>query len=197
MTPIILFAMIAMGQANPHVSEKCAYNNTAMMALVEREFDQDMEGGWRKVAALGCDLEAADLIKEWRTTHDSKSTTLYWHEGQLRAAAGQKDNAIVLFDKARKDPADDAEWGWNLYVDASIAFLANDKPSLMAAREKLAALPEPESLKTMVDVHGKPAKMDWPMNLDVLDRFIRCWGLSYNEAYQCPVASEPESKRAP
>jgi hypothetical protein len=193
----MLIAMLVMVQPNTEITSPCAYNSAAMMALAEREFDQDMQGGWRKVAASGCDLEAADLIKDWRTRHNSNSTTLFWHEGQLRASAGQNNAAIILFEKARKDAVEDAEWGWNLYVDGSIAFLNNDKLALLAARKTLASLPEPESLKSMVDVNGQPAKVKWPMNLHVLDAFIQCWGLSYKQAYACTRPSSPESKTAP
>ena len=169
----------------------CSYNRTAMIELSQNEFDQDMAGGWRKLANAGCEQEAADLIADWIRTNKSTSTTLYWHEGQMRASIGQNDAAIALFEKARKSESEDAGWGWNHYVDGTIAFLRGDKAALMASRSRLSLLPELESAKNMTDIDGNPIKIVWPMNLDVLDSLISCWGKSYNEAYGCPRPTSP------
>src|ERR1700730_4707468 len=119
----------------------CIFDRAKLLALDEHSFDQDMNGGWRAVAQHeDCTEVAADLIREYRETRGLVSTILYWPEGPLRALAGATDEAIRLFEKSRK--ADDA-FGWNLYVDASIAFLRHDKPALLAAREALARRPRP------------------------------------------------------
>ena len=170
----------------------CSYDRTAMIALSQNEFDQDMSGGWRKLADAGCQLEAAELIADWRTAHKSSSTALYWHEGQMRASIGQNDVAIALFEKARKSESEDAGWGWNHYVDGTIAFLRGDKAALLAARTRLSLMPEPESAKNAIDIHGNPVKTVWPLNLDVLDRLISCWGKSNNQAYGCLGASRAD-----
>ena len=170
----------------------CSYDRMAMIALSQNEFDQDMSGGWRKLADAGCEREAADLIADWRTTHKSRSTTLYWHEGQMRASIGQYDAAIALFEKARKSESEDAGWGWNHYVDGTIAFLRGDKAALLTARTRLSLMPEPEGAKNAIDIHGNPVETVWPLNLDVLDSLISCWGKSYNEAYGCLGASKAD-----
>jgi len=170
----------------------CSYDRMAMIALSQNEFDQDMSGGWRKLADAGCEREAADLIADWRTTHKSRSTTLYWHEGQMRASIGQYDAAIALFEKARKSESEDAGWGWNHYVDGTIAFLRGDKAALLATRTRLSLMPEPEGAKNAIDIHGNPVETVWPLNLDVLDSLISCWGKSYNEAYGCLGASKAD-----
>ena len=51
----------------------------------------------------------------------------------------------LSFKRTYKDGDD--EKAWNLYVDGTIAFLNKDKPSLQAARDKLAKVPVPEKLK--------------------------------------------------
>jgi hypothetical protein len=158
----------------------CIFDRAKILALDEYSFDQDMNGGWRAVAQNEeCTEVAADLIREYRETRGLVSTILYWHEGQLRATAGSTDEAIRLFEKSRK--ANDA-FGWNLYVDASIAFLKHDKPALLAAREALARLPRPKDFDPR-DAHGKVVDISWPPNLSFVDGFITCFDRGYKEAY--------------
>jgi hypothetical protein len=158
----------------------CMFDRAELLALDEHSFDQDMNGGWRAVAQHEeCIEVAADLIREYRETRGLISTILYWHEGQLRAEAGSTDEAIRLFEKSRK--ADDV-FGWNLYVDASIAFLKRDKPALLAAREALARLPRPENFNPR-DAQGHVVYISWPPNLDFVDGFITCFDRGYKEAY--------------
>ena len=194
---IQLGIFLAFSHGSPSTNVECQYDRSKMLALDQTAFDQDMNGGWRQIAKAGCDLVAADLIEDWRIFNGISSSTLFWHEGQLRAAAGQSTAAAILLERARKPDSEDAGWGWNFYVDGTIAFLSGDKAALVIAREKLSKLPEHEGLKDMKDVHGNPAKIKWPMNLHVLDGFIHCWGQSYKEAYACPLPTTAESKRAP
>ena len=176
----LLFATTLSGQG------QCAYDQNAMLLLDQNAFDQDMDGGWRTLAANGCDAQAADLIAKWREVHHAEDPILYWHEGQLRANAGEYDRAVRLFEAARHPASEDEKWGWNLYVEGSIAFLEGDLPALESARAKLSMLPEPPEFQSIKDVHGNLATIAWPMNLHVLDGFIRCWGKRYKEAYNCP-----------
>lgn len=156
--------------------QTCLYDRKAMLALGEDAFDQDMTGGWRTLSDKGCTLVAADLIADYRAVHPRIRRTFlsFWHEGQLRAEAGQTRRAIALFSRARKTLAEDAGFGWNLYVDGSIAFLRHDRTALQSARDRLAALPKPD---------GVPATLRWPMNLNVLDGFLPCFGKDYRTAY--------------
>ena len=172
--------LLALASANaPH--ERCAVDRLAMLALDQRRFDQDIAGGWRPLADLGCDLAAADLIAAWRAVHASAHPDLFWHEGQMRANAGQTDAAIALFERARHPAATDAI-GWNLYVDGTIAFLRRDRTGLLAARDRLARLPAPKDWHPN-DPDGKPVRIAWPLNLNVLDGFLQCWDASYRDAY--------------
>lgn len=169
----------------------CSYDHAAMLALEQRAFDQDMTGGWRGLSNRGCTAEAADLIRDWRTAHPADrpdaATILFWHEGQLRAELGQTEEAIALFERSRKSEEMDRGWGWNLYVDGSIAFLRGNRPGLERARAALAGLPPPPELANARGPDGKPMAIRWPMNLNVLDGFLRCWGQSYHDAYGCAV----------
>ena len=164
---------------------RCGYDRQQMLLLTLEQFDQDPERGWRKVASLpGCERAAADLIRDYRVRKGSQSSTLYWHEGQLRASAGETSAAAALMAKAyhAKGPLDT---GWNHYVDATIAFLRNDRHGLVQARQKLATTPWPSGLQ-YVDEDGirKPGPWSgWPANLDVVDGLIACFGKPYAEAY--------------
>src|SRR5690554_5748864 len=62
-----------------------------LLSLGQEAFDQDLpDGGWRGVAnRSGCEIAAADLIREYRELHDSTDTIIFWHEGQMRAMANQ------------------------------------------------------------------------------------------------------------
>lgn len=111
---------------------------------------------------------------------------LTWHEGQARAMAGQTQQAIELFDQSRHPPEEDAPFGWNLYVDGSIAFLRGDRQALQSARDRLAILPRPENFSP-VGTDGEVIEIAWPLNLNVLDAFLRCWGQPYKAAYFCPA----------
>ncbi len=183
-------APVATGRKPPLAAPmpaSCRYDKAAMLALDERAFDQTMSGGWRALASAGCDLAAADAIQAWRAAHGGEPRTaglLNWHEGQLRANAGQTAPAIALFETARKAPAEDAAFGWNLYVDGSIAFLRRDLAGLDAARARLAALPRPPGYAP-VGVDGKPRAFAWPMNLNILDGLVACWNRGYKQAYAC------------
>ena len=190
---LVFFAMIAAQTPTP---ADCRYDKPSMMALDERAFDQTMTGGWRTLANAGCDAQAADLIAEWRAAHPANLRTaglLQWHEGQLRANAGQTTRAIALFEAARKPAEEDAGFGWNLYVDGSVAFLRRDLAGLDTARAKLAALPRPAGYAP-VGADGKPRAYAWPMNLNILDGFVACWNRSYKQAYAC---AKPAVKTLP
>lgn len=183
----MLFALALLAQTVPPAAPPapdCSHDRDALLALPQQAFDQDMDGGWRALANRGCDAQAADLIRDWRTRHSIHDSILTWHEGQMRANIGQTDAAIALFDQSRKPADEDAPFGWNHYVDGSIAFLRRDRPALERARAQLALLPQPDWFKP-VGPDGQPQPVIWPMNLHVLDGFLACWDQPYAQAYGC------------
>lgn len=133
-TLLLALALAAATCAVPAMAA-CDYDLQAMLELDEQAFDQDLTsggGGWRKIAREpGCELDTADLIRAYRDRHGVEGGTLAWHEGQMRASAGQYAQAARLFEAARRKPAEDPA-GWNHYVDASIAFLERDMDRLLA-----------------------------------------------------------------
>ncbi|WP_137863702.1 MULTISPECIES: hypothetical protein [unclassified Sphingomonas] len=196
-----MFALTFALLAFQHSPADCAYDRAAILALDERAFDQNLEGGWRSLAAAGCTPEAADLIRDWRVLHKATATILFWHEGQLRAEAGQADQAIALFEQSRRTMGEDGSQAWNLYVDGSLAFLRRDRAAFDAARAKLSALPQPATFdanpkgpdgKPILLPDGRPLTVAWPPNLNVFDRLSRCWGQGYKVAYACPAGRASE-----
>lgn len=166
----------------------CRYDRDAFLALDQNAFDQDLSGGWRALQERGCIAEAADLIRDYRSAKPRPNASLLsWHEGQLRAMLRQDQAAIDLFDASR-NTADTDFIGWNHYVDGSIAFLRRDRAALQKARDTLAALPRPANLAMRI-VNGISVPVAWPLNLNVLDGFLKCFDLPYKEAYGTPGCS--------
>lgn len=186
---ILLALSAAAAEPGGSAPNPCAFDERAMLGLDFRAFDQDLNGGWRSVSQNpACRGKAADLIKAYREFNiKPRLTTLYWHEGQLRAEAGEVDAAVSLMALAKKEPFLHGfdQGDWNAYVDATIAFLRGERRKLLAARKRLAEFPVPEGYRYR-DAHGmlrtgRPP--GWPYNLDVVDGLIRCFGRSYAEAY--------------
>src|SRR5690554_3558350 len=81
---------------------ECLTPGIDYMALEFQEFDQTMDAGWREVANReGCALAAADLIARYRDNkpdlREGQLSIMRWHEGQMRAEAGQNEQAVALF----------------------------------------------------------------------------------------------------
>jgi len=196
--------------AAARAADACAYDHAALLALDEDAFDQDLAnggGGWRAIGNRpGCELVAADLLADYRAAHPDSGGILAWHEGQMRANAGQYAQAIPLFEAARK-PADKDMGGWNPYVDATLAFVRRDKRALLKARKKLAAVEYPggdglppldHGYFTVPTAPGQPVvRMRWPPNIDVVDGLVHCFDKPYAEAYasNCrPAPPKPAPK---
>jgi hypothetical protein len=162
------------------VAATCVYDRAALLALDIDAFDQDLDGGWRAVANQnGCLSAAADLIRDYHAALPEKSFLLYWHEGQARAIDGDYAAAVPLFEKSYKQ--NDA-FGWNLYVDATMAFIRRDRTALGKAYLALANLPLPANVQ--LDQNGNPPADSWPPNLDVVEDLLACFDRQYKEAYQ-------------
>ncbi len=100
--------------------EKCSYD-PEILSLSFDEFDQDMNNGWRQVAQqLGCEMEAARLIRIYRLNMEQRIPVLYFHEGQLKASAGDYPGAVSAL---RQSFEKQDSFGWNAYVRATMAFL--------------------------------------------------------------------------
>lgn len=170
----------------------CIHDKPALLELEIQQFDRTIGEGWRPIASkAGCELVAADLIAEYRKTRldpedDRSAAALSWHEGQMRAAAGQSERAIDRFNGTYRQPErHNADVAWNLYVRATIAFLEEDRELLDATHHELVTLPEPDfwaaAAKRTKETYGYEPL--WPNNLNVVEAFQRCFNKSYAEAY--------------
>ncbi len=127
--------------------EKCIPNADRLLALDFVAFDQDPSGGWRSVGAQdGCEGAIADLIARYRKSKGKspeRAKMLEWHEAQARAMAGQTDRAIKILQHRPDEETPEAQTYYDepaaLYRNATIAFLENDRPALVAARARLAS----------------------------------------------------------
>ena len=189
-----LLALLAALAAAP---DTCAVDRTAMFALPAEAFDQDMSGGWRPLARrAACRTAAADLIRDYRETNRAKlkSSDLhlsYWHEGQLRAMAGEERTAVplLLAGVASPDINDFTD-----YALGSVAFLLRDRAALESARARLAKLPRPADwASTQAAFKAKFSfEPSWPPNLDALDGLLACFDRPYAEAYS--ATCRPKAK---
>lgn len=198
----IVSAALAMyaGQAQSlQATPDCSHDRAAMLAMDLDAFDQTYESGWRTLANIkGCEAAAADLIADWRARNAPDNPSLMrWHEGQLRAAAGDAEGAIQSMrlsaaeEEAAGDMADLA------YKQATIAFLERDRDSLTDWRDRLAATPRPEGFDEAADKFEAEYgwRPLWPSNLNVVDGLIACFDQPYAVAYttECQPGSGPSA----
>lgn len=191
---ISFFTAFSVNATNRQDADRCAYDREALLSLDEKAFDQDVpNGGWRKIGNMpGCEAAAAELIAAYRERYPDSSSTVAWHQGQMLAFSGMNKQAIPVLESSKKDPAQDVA-GWNHYVDATIAFLSGDKESLERARDQLATVPygSAPDMPPLVDGFMEfptqpgqpPIRMRWPLNIDVVDGLVKCFGKAYSEAY--------------
>lgn len=182
----------AQPQSQGTASTACVHDRARLLALDEHNFDQDLSGGWRALADKGeeCELVAADLLRDYRQLHKNDSTMLLWHEGQMRAFAGQYAQAIDLM-RLSRGPGEEDKGGWKAYVDATVAFLGRDEAALEKARQRLAALAPPSGEKLVIKdgyfevktPDGQTLNMRWPPNIDVVEGLQNCFDQPYKIAY--------------
>jgi hypothetical protein len=167
----------------PEPSLLCEYDHH-VLDLGFETFDQDMKGGWRALAdKRGCEGKAADIVRDYRQKYKSIIPLLYWHEAQIRASIGENKEAILLMEASR-EPDDGDLSGWNPYVDATIAFLRNDKSSFLQARTRLEHFKKPSDW---------PTDAEWPQNGGVVAGLWNCFGKPYKVAYS--VSCRPANGR--
>ncbi len=183
MSLIAILTALSLGQT------PCPKPTAAMLALSLHDFDQT-DAGWRSLESEGCEATTADAIARYRSDNavrlaDDDTGTLDWHEGQMRASAGQTEAAIALFE-AGLEATDDT---FRPYHEATIAFLKKDRPAFDAARARLLALPEPQAFTRAkaryAETYPDLPPLQWPLNRDIVDGFAACFDRPYREAYAC------------
>jgi hypothetical protein len=179
-------------------AEECVENHDALMTLSQNAFDQDIHGGWRTIADKdGCLGVAADLIQEFRETHEptNRIFVLFWHEGQLRAELGQTAQALALFKQAYRPQGDNWKIApWNYYADATIAYLERDRKALQAAHDRLYTLQKPDGWANYVTRYKEMVGTvpEWPEHANAVNSLIKCFEKPYSEVFgdDCYVPQE-------
>ncbi len=183
MSLIAIVAALSLGQT------PCLQPDAAMLALSLHDFDQT-DAGWRSLESEGCEASTADAIARYRSENATRlagedTGTLDWHEGQMRASAGQTEAAIAIFE-ARLDKSHAST---RPYHEATVAFLKRDRAAFDAARARLLALPEPEAFTRAkaryTETYPDLPPLQWPLNRDIVDGFAACFDRPYREAYAC------------
>lgn len=177
-------------QAASSPPDACSVSGSNALDMTFEDFDSG-EIGWRRWGDNGCEREAAALIIEFRNRHaekldPSQVKLLDWHAGQLYAGAGDYGFAIERMLLVQEQEAEPVELE---YTKATIAFLRSDREALLAARERMVAIQEPANFSKAADLFVATYNLPrprWPMNIDVVDRLITCFGWSYQTAYACP-----------
>jgi hypothetical protein len=172
-----------------------ADETNTLLALDPRAFDQDFSGGWRPIGNRDCHVAAAGLILGYidQTSYDlgdRQIRLMRWHAGQMMAYAGDYASAIDLLEDTHNPDSDDPSW--NLYVDATLAFLRRDRDAIQAVRDQLAAVPVSEEeqearrqfLRDNPRIHMPSGFVTEPANLPVVDRLLDCFDADYGTAYQ-------------
>ena len=141
----------------------------SLMNLSFEEFDQNMQGGWRMYANNQDFKSATDLIKLYLEQHNEleagQREVMSFHCGQLLALMDKNQEAIPYM-KASKKTEDVMQW--NIYVDATIAFLRKDREAFNAKKTELAQ-------KSMMP-------LDQNKNLNVLNLLEANFESTYQEA---------------
>jgi len=152
------------------------------LSLSFNDFDQDLHGGFRKLAHQGCELAAAMVIDSYVVSAPNRMNELgrgglLFHAGQLYAYSELNQLAAQRFLQSLDlHEPQDADVAWNTYVLASIAFLNKDRAELIHQRDILARAKDTPGNK---------------MNLKVVNRFVQCFGRLYSQAYEsCTVGSK-------
>jgi predicted Ser/Thr protein kinase len=152
--------------------------------LTWQEFNQT-GGYWRELAEVRRFAEAAGMIEEYLEAHPelekgdeaANGASLHFHAAQCLALAGLTAPALEHLRCAyHSQGAPASGLLWNEYVAGTEAFLRGDRPSLVAAHEKVS--------RSAVE-SNKP-------HLQVLDRLIANFGRPYAEAYEIRNQNHPE-----
>lgn len=128
------------------------------------QFDQKLDSGWRTVMVQMHYLDAAEFIKQYQSQHSKtllkwQKASLAYHLGVLYSLANERQEAIYWFRQALAPRLS----GNPAYVNAHIAFEADNKEALLQARDKITALAPSEmrsedlgEIDAMIKYFGQP-----------------------------------------
>jgi len=177
MSILALMAVLTIGQpAEPALT--CAVTDeqrTANRALSFMDFDQRgvTPQTARKLGERKCYAEAAAASEDYLLFGPDltrrEADVVSWHLAQYLASAGREAEAAHVMATTRREPEETPDgFDWNTYLLGSYAFLVKDRAMLDDAVARLAAQGGQRNL----------------MNGRVLRRLQKCFGSSYEDAYE-------------
>lgn len=146
------------------------------LKLSYEKFDQSNDG-WRPLIVnhghlILCFAQATKLIENYLLKYPSiperQKTILYFHAGQNSADNGNKKEAMNFMRKALLTQTAPQSLYWNNYVNATIAFLNDDKKSLLHYQKIMSQSPENTNNNFLIFIHS----------------FVTNFGKPYIEAYR-------------
>ena len=185
MLAALFFALVQPAAAT--VCEISADQRAGYLAMSYEDFDQTPGEGWRPMGeSEACYTAAGDLIADYLLySHASLEAynvrVLRFHAGQMFAFAGDTDRALAFFQASYGAPYGESDrLDWNSYVDATIAFLADDREALEAAHGRL--------------LEQTPFENGMIPNLNIADGFLACYGEGYPKAYSAECMSDGRAR---
>lgn len=140
------------------------------LSLSYQAFALMPDQGFKALASMGCEKQAADLIQIYINANDAEQFQLYWEIAQLRALHGDYDQAIDNANRAllKKEDFASSPLRWNDFVLATVGFLEQDMAKLSYHRDRVAV--------------GKDEHPRNLYNLRTLDNLIKYFNYNYRYA---------------
>lgn len=175
-----LVVHICSAQNNPMDSVLRDPDRESILSLPWNRFDQTQDSGWRMYANRKQHLEAAKLIEDYLNRHNELSerqrALSHFHAAmqyvfQAREHGGDTHAALAHLDQAMASgKGTGLSADWNDMVIAIKAFLTGDRATLLAVKERVAAMPpsairwlkSPDSADDLLNNLGKPYGSWWP-----------------------------------
>lgn len=139
-----------------------------------KAFSQLETLGWRGLAAKRRYAEAAETIHRYLEINLDRlepwqAQILKFHEAQMLACAGRREAALEMLPAGRIIPQPRSmPVDWNAMVDATEAFLRNDRAALLAAQSRIDARGdspanrvEKARVRQLVLEFGRPYRRAW------------------------------------
>ncbi len=194
-------ASAALAAPGPTLSPPSRLVSSCTVDVAERErlltlsvsrFDRSGEG-WRTYGEAHCYSQAAGLIADYVDGHGAAlspddESILRFHAAQMLANANREDDAlselarVLALDERRKAP----DPGWRWYIQGTMAFLRQDRPSLDASAQGLDSYAKGE---------GGAVQAGDRLNLNALHGLQRCLGRGYALAYSAPDCRDLDEAR--
>ena len=123
------------------------WTSTDLTMTTYGTFNNSVDKGWRGLAADSKYLDAANLIGRYIDANQPileswQIGILRFHQGQMFGCAGRIQQALQAITEAKThDLTGGNQADYSAYIDATAAFLREDKAALISARDDIQAAP--------------------------------------------------------